>query len=77
MIFCKFNPDLIMNEKMVKSYMQYHILFWYSVSFGVDTIIPGTEVIKLFSCSAQLSIKFELLINTKHIEIEDIELQSL
>ena len=26
---------------------------------------PGPEVIKLFSCSTQLSTKFQLLINTK------------
>ena len=30
-----------------------------------DALPPGPEVIKLFSCSAQLSIKFELLINTE------------
>ena len=28
-------------------------------------IIPGPEVIKLFSCSTQLSVKFFLLINVK------------
>ena len=28
-------------------------------------MIPGPEVIKLFSCSTQLSIKFFLLINVK------------
>ena len=28
-------------------------------------MIPGPEVIKLFSCSTQLSIKFELLISMK------------
>ena len=27
--------------------------------------LPGTKVIKLFSCSAQLSLKFILLINVK------------
>ena len=29
------------------------------------TEYPGTEVIKLFSCSAQLSMKFSMLINIK------------
>ena len=28
-------------------------------------LIPGPEVIKLFSCSTQLSMKFQLLIKTK------------
>ena len=28
-------------------------------------ISPGPEVIKLFSCSTQLSMKFQLLIKTK------------
>ena len=32
-------------------------------------MIPGPEVIKLFSCSAQLSMKFKLLVN---IEIAKI-----
>ena len=30
---------------------------------------PGPEVIKLISCSTQLSIKFQLLINTEIIKI--------
>ena len=31
-------------------------------------LIPGPEVIKLFSCSTQLRIKFQLLINIKNIK---------
>ena len=31
---------------------------------------PGPEVIKLFSCSTQLSMKFVLLINLKLLAIE-------
>ena len=30
---------------------------------------PGPEVIKLFSCSAQLSMKFQLLINAEIVKI--------
>ena len=30
---------------------------------------PGPEVIKLFSCSTQLSMKFKLLINTENAKI--------
>ena len=30
-----------------------------------DISIPGPEIIKLFSCSTQLSTKFQLLIKTK------------
>ena len=32
---------------------------------GCGPLTPGPEVIKLFSCSTQLSIKFFLLINVK------------
>ena len=32
---------------------------------GLDTRKPGPEVIKLFSCSTQLSTEFILLINVK------------
>ena len=32
-------------------------------------IIPGLEVIKLFSSSAQLSMKFQLLINVEIVKI--------
>ena len=33
--------------------------------FIIPTQTPGAEVIKLFSCSAQLRLKFILLINVK------------
>ena len=32
---------------------------------GLSPLAPGPEVIKLFSCSTQLSIKFQLHINDK------------
>ena len=35
-------------------------------------LLPGPEVIKLFSCSTQLIIKFFLLINVKMPTIVDI-----
>ena len=39
----------------------------YTVSLSNKCLLntPGPEVIKLFSCSTQLSTKFQLLINTK------------
>ena len=36
-----------------------------SLAPSVIEICPGPEVIKLFSCSTQLSTKFQLLIKTK------------
>ena len=39
------------------------------MSYLVEHLRPGPEVIKLFSCSTQLSMKFKLLIN---IEIAKI-----
>ena len=33
-----------------------------------DSVISGPEVIKLFSCSTQLSIKFEIHISIKNIK---------
>ena len=35
------------------------------ISILLEWSIPGVEVIKLFSCSAQLRLKFILLINVK------------
>ena len=32
---------------------------------GFICLVPGTEVLKLFSCSTQLSMKFFMLINVK------------
>ena len=37
----------------------------YKLCVQSMTIKPGTEVIELFSCSTQLSLKFFLLINVK------------
>ena len=36
---------------------------------GMEPQLPGPEVIKLFSSSAQLSMKFQLLINAKIVKI--------
>ena len=44
---------------------------------GVDSLDPGPEVIKLFSCSAQLSMKFVLLLNLKLLTIADSFLLNL
>ena len=38
---------------------------WTIASLYVSISSPGPEVIKLFSCSTQLSSKFQLLIKTK------------
>ena len=37
----------------------------HKANFPSSRIEPGPEVIKLFSCSTQLSMKFSLLINMK------------
>ena len=34
--------------------------------------IPGPAVIKLFSCSTQLSTNFQLLVKTKILTIEEV-----
>ena len=45
-----------------------HLLWLYSpVCVG-----PGTEIIKLFSCSTQLSMKFKMLISTEIAKIDGI-----
>ena len=36
-----------------------------SMNLAADSECPGPEVLKLFSCSTQLSMKFSLLINMK------------
>ena len=41
----------------------------YEAELGFDLAIPGPEVIKLFSCSTQLSMKFVLLMNLKLLTI--------
>ena len=38
---------------------------------------PGPEVVKLFSCSTQLSTKFQLLIKTKYQQIKKFRALSL
>ena len=40
---------------------------WYILAFGAAT--PSLEVIKLFSCSTQLSMKFQTLITTQMLKI--------
>ena len=44
----------------VTSWCDFFPLVWYIVGGVSDLIVsvPGAEVIKLFSCSAQLSMKF-------------------
>ena len=48
------------------------LILWHhkhNVNFG-EFWLPGSEVVKLFSCSTQLSIKFiKVLINTEIIKI--------
>ena len=39
---------------------------------NVIAVLPGVEVIKPFSCSNQLSMKFKLLINIKIAQINGI-----
>ena len=38
---------------------------------GFITLRPGFEVIKLFSCSIQLRLKFQLVIITKMLKYKD------
>ena len=47
-------------------------LVQFSLSGNVQGMKPGPEVIKLFSCSTQLSTKFILLINVKMTTIVGI-----
>ena len=46
----------------------------YSVAFVMIQLerTPGPKVIKLFSCSTQLSMKFEMLINIKIAKVNEI-----
>ena len=41
----------------------------YVAELGFKLVTPGPEVIKLFSCSTQMSMKFALLINIKLLTI--------
>ena len=43
----------------------------YVGTLNLIASIPGPEVIKLFSISAQLSMKFQLLINVEIIKISE------
>ena len=43
-------------------------IMWVTLRSCTDGIGPGPEVIKLFSCSTQLSTKFILLINITTID---------
>ena len=45
---------------MPKGWIRFLFLFYFT-----ETGLPGSEVVKLFSCSNQLSMKFFLLINVK------------
>ena len=45
--------------------------FKIKVSFKKKMNSPGPEVIKLFSCSTQLSMKFQLLLKTKILKNKD------
>ena len=44
----------------------------HNVARGVDEAVPGAEVIKLFSCSTLLSMKFKMLINIEIAKIDGI-----
>ena len=41
------------------------------IVFVMFSLLPGLEVIKLFSSSAQLSMKFQLLINVEIVKIAE------
>ena len=43
----------------------------------VNSVDPGLELIKLFSCSTQLSMKFQLLIKTKILTNKEVFALSL
>ena len=42
------------------------------VSNSLGSVGPGPEVIKLFSCSTQLSTKFQLLMKTKILKNKEV-----
>ena len=52
-----------------KNYHLINDVYWINAAKDTDemadSVGPGPEVIKLFSCSTQLSMKFFLLINVK------------
>ena len=62
--------------KTTSSFVQAHQGLHYQLTISADTLNtllngerPGPKVIKLFSCSTQLSMKFSLLINLKLLTI--------
>ena len=62
-----FNYDLFQSLMNVFTIANSEDLILYTISFHLQgtSLFPGPEVIKLFSCSTQLSKKFHLLIKTK------------
>ena len=59
---------LIWVQTVCKGYQQMTLLvkrIFQCLSYKIQTLQPGPEVIKLFPCSTQLSMKFILLINIK------------
>ena len=42
-----------------------------AVGWSAVVVLPGFEVIKLFSCSTQLSIEFQLVIKTEMLKNKD------
>ena len=57
------------NEIMFAFYfVNIFLFYWVSAS----DMSHSTEVIKLFSCSTQLSMIFQLLIKTKMLKIKDL-----
>ena len=71
MIFCRL--QLFFKINFFKKFFQEHypsVKKFRSSPFG--SVMPGPEVIKLFPCSTQLSMKFFLLINVKKPTVVDI-----
>ena len=57
------------NESGVISTSNNHKHWTTYGKIGHQNLGPGPEAIKLFSCSTQLSMKFQLLINAKILKI--------
>ena len=45
--------------------LKYKVLFAHKMKPDVTNMLAGPKVMKLFSCSTQLSMKFQLLFKTK------------
>ena len=56
-------------EIIVENWLFFHILPKHLSNQGLLIIDSRSKVIKLFSSSTQLSMKFKLLINTKIVQI--------